>query len=343
MSRTSRSYASRRLRAFVPDEVESLDQRQLPSSGLANPVPADSRVIEQLSPDRANLGERVIKNITYTHHGRRVEKLDLYLPVGQAPEGGWPIILAFPGGGWRWASRADYGGRVSVFTHLGYAVAGVDYTYASSSGGHTWPANLQDARAAVGWVHRNADKFNLDTSKIVAMGESAGAHIALLLGTYPPTKVISGVPNTNAPVDPKQAAATHIAAVVDFYGPTDLTALYNESRASVIPYFTTFLGGPPSQYPDRYTAASPITYVNANTPPIFIAQGLDDPTVLPSQSYELDSALTKAGVPHTLVTISWAAHGFPFQLGNVNLVPAIKQFLNGALNGTPLPPSQQIG
>ena len=168
------------------------------------------------------------------------------------------------------------------------------------------------------------------------MGDSAGAHIALLLGTYPSGPVLTDAPPGGPSADPNPVS-DKVDAVVDFYGPTDLTALYNESRSAVLPYFDTFLGGPPSLYPGRYTAASPVTYVNSGDPPVLIVQGLADDTNLPSQATELDAALTTAGVPHQLITISWATHGFGLNLPGFNLTGDVANFLDAALKGEPIP------
>ncbi len=307
--------------------VESLDGRQL-LSGLA-PHPAPHREVAATPSaamvlglptaiNHAHLG-RIISDITYNRHGSQSLKLDLYLPSGSPPPGGWPVILAFPGDGWRQADRKDYGGAVSVLTDYGYAVEGVDTTYAKDSGGHTWPTNLEDARAAVRWTRAHSGRFGLNPAKVVAMGESAGAHVALLLGTDPG--------------DPTSGGSAQVQAVVDFYGPTDLATLYAESRPEVRPFFGTFLGGLPSQYPTRYADASPINHVSASTPPTLIMQGLIDRTVLPSQSFELDAALTAAGVRHRLVTFDGITHGFRFSLGGYSLLPDVVGFLDGALNG----------
>lgn len=282
-------------------------------------------------------GARVISGITYTAPGMAPEHLDLYLPAGTSPPGGWPVVLAFPGGGWRWASRQQYGQEVAVLTRSGYAVAGVDYVYAGSNpnGSHTWPVPLEDAQQAVRWAREHAATFHLNPDEIVAMGDSAGGHLALLLATYPSGPVQADAPPSGPTADGQ--VSDRVQAVVDFYGPTDLTALYDGSRTAVLPYFDTFLGGPPSEFPARYAAASPISYVNSGTPPVLIVQGMADDTNLPSQSLALDSALTKAGVPHQLITVSWATHGFGLDLVGFNFTADVAHFLDAALKHEPIP------
>jgi acetyl esterase/lipase len=356
---------ARRLRPSLRPGLEPLDARALPSgfaamaevAGAVSSDHIDGHPTSWFAPHghghhgqpgaSSHVGPtsahgRVITGITYTRDATHSEQLDLYLPGGTPPPGGWPVVLAFPGGGWRWASRKDYGQAVSVLTNYGYAVAGVDYTYASSSsnGGHSWPTNLADAQQAVRWVRENAGHFRLNPDKVAAMGESAGAHLALLLGTYPDGPVSTNTPATAG--GPSSGVSDRVQAVVDFYGPTDLAQLYTTTKPGAVSYLDTFLGGPPSAYPGRYTAASPLTYVNKNDPPMLIVQGLSDKTVPGSQSLELASALAKAGVPHQLITVSWAEHGFRFELGTTPLLSDVVSFLDAALNGRPLAPSVSL-
>jgi acetyl esterase/lipase len=324
-------------------EFEGLDRRNLPSAIGFHPAtgilhagkhPHEARPataeVGSTTPDPAPKAgpARSISNIAYTGQGSGAEHLDLYLPAGTPPPGGWPVVLAFPGGGWRWASRQQYGQGLSVLTGHGFAVAAVDVAYASSTvnGSHAWPANLQDAERAVTWVNDHAARLHLDAGKIVAMGDSAGANMALLLGTYPAATVA-----LDSPPAATGAPASHIAAVVDFYGPADMTTLFGQSRTDALPYIETYLGGTRSQVPGRYAAASPVTYINGNSPPVLIVQGGTDHTVPLAQSLELDAALTKAGVSHQLVTIPWATHGFGLNLPGYDLTTTVVRFLDAAL------------
>jgi dipeptidyl aminopeptidase/acylaminoacyl peptidase len=88
-------------------------------------------------------------------------------------------------------------------------------------------------------------------------------------------------------------------------------------------YLLTFLGGTPGQMPLRYRAASPITYVSPNAPPVFIAQGTADTTVPPSQSRELDRAFTVVGVRHQFVQVGGAPHGFFFGIHSANMTKLV--------------------
>ncbi len=268
-------------------------------------------------------------NVVYSNIGDQPEHLDLYTPTGTPPPGGWPVVLALPGGGWRWVRRSDLGQTVSELAKYGYVVAVADYAYSSGArGSHVWPTNFEDVRQAVRWLKTNATKFGIDPGKVAVWGESSGAHLANLLGTDPDAPLINirGIPTGGTA--PGQVSAA-VQAVIDFYGPTDLTTLYAESPTDQ-PFLNTFIGGPPSKYPEQYQDASPITHVSPDSPPFLIYQGLADTAVNPFQSAEFEQALTAAGVPHQSLFIQGVGHGFRLRpTPSQNLLPQIlSSFLN---------------
>ena len=280
----------------------------------------------------------VERNIVYTVDDGQAIKLDLYRPIGTPPAGGWPVVVAFPGGGWRWASKTQYGTSVGQLANYGFVVAVADYTYASSArGSRAWPNDFEDAQSAVRWVRSHAAHVSVDPDKIAAEGVSSGSQLASLLGTYPdgPVSANSPPPDPTAPGTPDGVSA-RVQAVVDFYGPVDTTALYNEAPRDD-PYLVTFLGGTPQQVPGRYAASSVDTYVSPAAPPFFIVQGTTDQAVPPSQSDLLASDLKQAGVPYSLEYLVGLGHGFEFFINNqLNLLPQVVTFLNEAFDHQPI-------
>jgi acetyl esterase/lipase len=260
--------------------------------------------------------ETVYHDITYTTLGGQAEQLDVYLPKGPPPPSGWPVIMAIHGGGWRRLDKREYGPRVaSAFLPQGYAVVAPDYLL-SVPGKPTWPVNLEDVQAAVVWTKRNAALYGLDASRVVAMGESAGANLANLLGTSSPTAASV------------QGVSAAVSAVISFSSPTDLTTLYAESPLAG-KAAGQFLGGPPWAVPSSYAAASPVHQIAPGDPPVFLVHGGNDPLVPVSQSEELAAALTSAGVPNQLVVIQGGGHNLDFPTKTPpNLVFQILEFLN---------------
>ncbi len=231
------------------------------------------------------------------------------------------MIVALHGGGWRRLDKSGYGSRIaSAFVAQGYVVVAPNYPL-SSPGNPTWPMNIEDLQAAVRWVRQNAGTFDLDAGRIVAMGESAGANLADLLGTGSPSA---------GPATSVDSAA--VEAVVSFSAPTDLAALYTASPAAGVAV-AQMLGGPPAAVPGSYAAASPVDQVSPGDPPTFLVHGANDPLVPVSQSEELAAALTSAGVPNQLVVIPGAGHDLDFPIKTPrNLVFQILEFLDTTWN-----------
>jgi acetyl esterase/lipase len=308
--------------------LEALERRTLPSGASVAHVPMDAPV-----PSVS-----IQRNIVYTHDGGQAIKLDLYRPRGSAPPGGWPAVVAFPGGGWRWASRTQYGASVGQLAHAGFVVAVADYTYSSGKpGSRAWPNNFIDARNAVRWVRSHAEALHIDSSAIAAEGVSSGSYLASLLATYPDGPITADAP----PTDPASArtangVSAQVEAVVDFYGPVDLAALYGEAPRDD-PYLMTFLGGTPAEVPGRYAAASVNTYVGPGDPPFFIVQGTSDQTVVPGQSNLLAADLKHAGVAYSLEYLVGLGHGFEFAINErLNLLPQVVTFLHQAFGHQPI-------
>jgi len=273
------------------------------------------------SKAKAQPDQIVYRNITYTAAFGQPEQLDVYVPKGVPPVGGWPVIVAIHGGGWRKQDKRDYGPRIaSAFVPHGYVVVAPNYPL-SSPGNPTWPKNLEDLQTAVRWVRQNAGTFNIDAGRIVAMGESAGANLADLLGTGSPFA------GTLSSVD-----SAAVEAVVSFSAPTDLAALYNASPGAGSAA-AQMLGGPPTAVPGNYVAASPVDQVSSGDPPTFLVHGAKDPLVPVSQSEELAAVLTDAGVRNQLVVIPGGGHDLDFPIKTPgNLVFQILEFLDTTWN-----------
>ena len=161
-----------------------------------------------------------LHNVSFPTVDGQFEQLDVYLPNDPRP--GWRT----PGDGrdsWRRmeAIRQDgvwRCGSPARSSPDGYVVVAPNYEL-SAPGKPTWPVNFEDVQAAVRWVRSNAGTLGINPNEIAAIGESAGANLAALLGTYSTRRV------------PGDGVSAAVDAVVAFSTPTDLTTLYSESPA----------------------------------------------------------------------------------------------------------------
>lgn len=269
-------------------------------------------------------GVRVYQDIVYRRSAGHAVRLDLYVPEGAVPPGGRPVVLAIHGGGWRGGSKTRYGREIARLAKYGCVVVAPDYRL-SRPGAPSWPANFEDVRAAVRWVRRHAVEYGADPNRIAALGASAGAHLAILLGTDsdPANLRKSGIQDDTGPGLNQPSA--RVQAVIAFYGPTDLRSVLRDNPSAVIPV-ALLLGGSPAQLPAQYEAASPARHVTADDPPMLLVYGQADRLVPPDQAKQLRAALEKAGVPHRLILLQ-AGHGFGLRVGGRDLVPDILDFL----------------
>ena len=245
--------------------------------------------------------------------GYRPLLLDLYTPHAERP----PVVLFLHGGGYRFGTRSVFvptwcDWDPNPFHRLvakGLAVASVDYRL---SGEAVFPAQLLDATAAVRWLHTRADELGVDAGRIVAWGESAGGHLAALLG------LTAGRVDLEFGGDTPVGNTTELGAlagVVDWYGPADLLTLQSQARPDAPHRYdapdsreSLLIGAPILEAPDLARRASPVSYAHPDAPPFHIAHGADDRFVPAGQSRELARILQAAGVPLTLDVVPGADH-----------------------------------
>lgn len=247
------------------------------------------------------------KNIEYAKVGEHSLLLDLYVPkMHDKPV---PLVIWIHGGGWREGSKDRPG--LSGVLKSGMALASINYRLSQQA---IFPAQLYDCKAAVRWLRAHAAENGINPDKIAVVGESAGGHLAALLGTTgqePATEGDEGNPTVSSAV----------TAVVDFYGPTDFLAAdfagtnapkMSDPRLAIAGAFllASLLGGDPATKPDEAKFASPIYHITAKACPFFIAHGDRDALVPVEQSQKFDEALKKAGVESKLVIVPGKAHGF---------------------------------
>lgn len=262
-------------------------------------------------PTRRADGALHHSGVTYAvAFGYRPLQLDLWVPPTAAPA---PLAVWIHGGGFMFGDRRHLPETLrpnQVFDALldaGLAVATIDYRHALEA---PFPAQLQDAKAAVRYLRAHADELGISTGRIGVMGESAGGHIAALLGLTAHRPDLEG---SHGVVGPSSA----VDVVVDWYGPADLTTMPRrtlppEIAAKLPPELAT----PPEDNLTRglegaaLADASPITHVTPDAPPFLLVHGTADWLVPYGQSEQLHAALSSAGVDCRLEPVDGAQHIF---------------------------------
>jgi acetyl esterase/lipase len=303
----------------------AIDEITVTSGATASP-PAPDMTSVDLSGCEAQDGYALCRDLQYADYGQNLTlDLDLYLPTNTEPESP-PVLVYIHGGGWFEGSKIDCPG--STFVQHGYAVACVDYRLATAACAPdtVFPAQMHDVKAAIRWLRQHADTYGYDADHMGAIGQSSGGHLAALLGVSDGAADLEGTTNPGA--------SSAVQAVVDWYGPVDVTqgpmvfeddpcltnigALSETYGGEAVPYFYwtyawgVFLGGSLTDPATlaQATQATPLTYIDANDPPFLIMHGELDGMVPIEQSELLADALRAAGVDVTFIRLPHAGHGY---------------------------------
>ncbi|HMQ19698.1 MAG TPA: alpha/beta hydrolase [Sphingopyxis sp.] len=238
--------------------------------------------------------DRIVRDVVYLTAGDRALHLDLYLhpDARKAPA---PLLVHFHGGGWARGTRPESWTGFRAYVDAGFSLATVQYRLAGEGRA---PAAVQDARCALHWLGANAGRLGIDPRRIVVTGTSSGGHLALMAGLLPPKSGIDLEACRDAP---------RAAAIVDFYGPADLTAA-RAAGGRVHPTIANWIG-PRRDADAMIRLMSPVTWASADSPPVFIAHGDADPVVPLSQSEGLKARLDALGVASELHIVAGGGHG----------------------------------
>ena len=224
-----------------------------------------------------------IKNIEYKNVNGKSLQLDIYKPKNLAEPA--PLLVFVHGGGWKGGKRSDYLVYLIDYAKKGYVTATVSYRLKNDS---IYPACVQDVSDAAHWLFSNAGKYGYDPDRIAMIGGSAGGHLVLMTAYDLKTPQIQPDRATlNSPPH-------KIKAVVDIYGPVDMTTSYAQTQELV----TGFIGHSYAEKPELYWEASPAKYLRADLPPTLIFQGTSDNLLPQSQSDTLKARLDRLGVPN---------------------------------------------
>ena len=260
------------------------------------PTVQNEAVLPSSEFDSSKLGT-VAKDITYCTVDGVELKMDVYYPSENI--GRFPVTMYVHGGGWSSGDKAQGAGvvEISELQQAGFLVVSVNYRLAPE---YEFPAMIEDVKCAVRSLRAHADEYNLDPNRIGVWGGSAGGHLVNLLGT---TDESAGFD-----VGEYLEYSSRVQAVVDMFGPADLTVQFEGGYESASRVFGGF----------DAALASPVTYVTADDPPFLMLHGEKDALVPIEQSDILLAALQAAGVPAELVPVANAGHSFKPNGGQIS-------------------------
>jgi acetyl esterase/lipase len=232
-------------------------------------------------------GDRQLTNIAYGSDP--LQKMDIYLPAGRSTDH-TKMIVFIHGGSWQQGDKSDLASYVTAIQRRlpDHAVANINYRLATGTTNH-FPTQENDISAAVRFLMEQASDYGV-SKEYILLGLSAGAHLALLQAYKQP------LPS--------------IAAVIDFYGPADLTSLYNDGNDDLRRSMQILLNGSPTTNANIYLQSSPVNQIHAQAPPTLILHGTADNLVPIAQSTALKERLKDAGVPVEMIVYPNEGHGW---------------------------------
>ncbi len=229
---------------------------------------------------------KIKRNVTYCIMDGVEIKMDVYYPA--TADERWVALVYIHGGSWTGGDKfspVTMRDRAALVAS-GFLVVSVNYRLAPE---HPFPAMIQDVKCAVRYLRAHADEYNLDADRIGAWGNSAGGHLAALLGLTDKS--------VGWDVESYLEYSSAVQAVVDFYGPTNMETYFPNNDEQIFKN-------------KDLSAASPIRYVTENAPPFLILHGDIDGQVLLAQSEDLAAQLNASGVNAELVIVQNGGHGF---------------------------------
>ncbi len=239
-------------------------------------------------------------DVEYNRPGATPLLLDLHVPDGPGP---FPAAILVHGGGFDEGSKStNVRPLFEPLANAGFAWFSIDYRLAPKA---HFTESIADLNTAIRWLHQHAAEYHVDPARIALIGESAGGFLVNYAGTH-------------------DTADTKVAAVVDFYGPSDYAKLAGLRRehperfnmASINRHAANgggihFFGADQLDEAGiaKVNSVSPIAAVHHGMPPFLIIAGTKDDQVVYEQSTEFCDAMHHAQVPCELITVEGGGHG----------------------------------
>ena len=210
----------------------------------------------------------------------------------------YPVIFWFGGGGWMDVDHNIHLPNLVDFARAGYVIVSVSYR---DSNKVNFPGQLEDAKAAIRYIRKNAKKFQINPNKVIAMGESAGGHMASMLG----------VTNNQSRFDvgDNLEFSSDVNIAIPWYGVVDPLSAKQGSASNDFDFvYRNLLGSEPEVAPELDAQANPLTYINDKTVPFLILHGDKDEVVPIEDGKKLYNTLIDNNIKADFYQLTGAGH-----------------------------------
>ncbi len=250
-----------------------------------------------------------VPNVEYADYGgckRYLQMIVPYKPYWQEEK--FPLVVFIPGSAWYeqdMYSKVPMLGRLAEY---GYVVAAVQYRGSKLA---SFPAQVQDAKAAIRFLRSRAEEYHLDTENVFVFGDSSGGHTALLAGFTQD--------NGELDSDLYPGYSCSVSGIIDYSGPAELLKCRQEAEQRGVPanepmpLDDLFGGRDIRSIPELVAKASCLEYIKREIPipPVLIFHGDNDQVVCHTQSELLYQTLLEQGKEAEFYLIPGAGHGGP--------------------------------
>lgn len=256
----------------------------------------------------------IYKQVVYWGGSSRISLGMNLLKPWNDPDQTFPLIVWICGGAWLGLDKGAHIAELAYLADQGYVVASVDYRTSNTA---AMPGPLEDVKAAIRWLRAHAAEFAIDPTRVAVMGESAGGHLAAMVGlTGDDTRF-----DTGEHLDQSSTVQTAII----WYGPSDIVRFDAQASPDRISPVDAMVGARDRQ-DSRFEAASPLCSVRKNAPPFLLLHGTDDALVPILESEKLYNALLAEGNDVDFIAIEGADHA-----DNHFFQPAVRQVISDYL------------
>jgi acetyl esterase/lipase len=272
------------LRDIPPATIAKMRSQPLIISDIWNGI-SSPQASSDAPPDTLGVRKR---SISFANPDGVKLSMNIYQPL---QVGKYPALISIYGGAWQRGSPDSDETFNRYIAAQGYVVWAIDYRHAPA---YHFPVQIEDVRLALTFIKQHAVEYETDLDRVALIGRSAGAQLAMLAAYRDPP--------------------FPIRAVIDYYGPVNLTTGYANvptpdpiaSRATL----RDFLGGTPQTVPELYRQASPINAVKPDLPPSLLIYGGKDHIVEAKYGRYLAQQLRSHGNRAVFIEIPWADHAF---------------------------------
>ncbi len=274
------SYSQEEQSQFKPYTIESTFQKLKNKYQFIKPIqPLVSKEIKYK------------ENLVYKNENGTKLRLDAYLPKSKNSKT-HPAVLLIHGGGWLTGSKENQRIMAQHLAKNGYAAIAANYTLGLEA---PYPAGVIDLKDAIRWMRKNANKLHINPDKIAVLGASSGAHLATLIAVTPNSEIY----RFDSIISDGVQAIVNIDGIVSFIHPE----ASEEGKMAGI-----WLNGSKDLNYKNWKEASPLEYVNENTPPTLFINSAE-PRFHAGRD-DMVAILNKHNIYYEIHTIPDSPHAF---------------------------------